>query len=1491
MDANFEQPRPELQTEVFKPVPVDQELVKPPHPLKVKLAETQTRIRSQLRSSADFLETHRENYRYQVDGVASQEELSSELELLSEMETTPEDYLTRSGQALAKTEQFVNSLDDRKEPYEAELYKLYEEKFRLESELKKLEEKKGLGKIIGYFKKRSLNNQKIQNEWRTLSARSEIGMLDLTINHLTYYASSVGERRQEEKLNLYQQDCQVLWEEYNSLYQEVLADNSLTTQIREAYYEVFILHEVDSYFEEHKRFQDNRDEILGKLKDFVVNSESFDRDRNDQFLTELSALYPDSHLRFYLSSALDKLAGDADVYQITKFLAYMAAKDFRQLQEIYTSQLTHWNTKGKITQITKETIDPSFTVFSGKNIDFGGLLMEQMSDRDDKTFANMPLWKALTQSSLAKEIFGETLINRDRELYEYYLEQSLTDRDGNIIDRLYFYPTPESVRNIMLLAAADYSSYRTVHANGVLTEWAKRKDWGEILNNFVEEYPEFGSARYFVEEWNYHRQDTRPGTKKAFAEFVMALLDDESLDDKLKKLCFEALPNAGLIDKLVGEGLIEDAVMASKIKEAEILLLNKNREIRDIPYGDPDYYSIWGEGFNEVVREKLQTLNSDFSPEQRQYYLEPIIRLSKLSEAILQNADNNRALEYLTYNHLIEYIGDIEISEEHWEILFSAYESCPSLVNYPGLMEEFLLQFSGQETVDLFAALEQHDVYTDDLEIFSKVAALVGGKKLTKERALELPYKAAEVFSSPVVFAALEFPELFLATDDDVGFFVKLSKAYDQFTSGANNPDFIHLAERISGDLISRELALEFPVKASGLMSPEMKELRVFVLNRANLLIKDETDLKFLNQVVGEFGKKADIFLRGYHQCLEQEVVTLADKAMVLEFGRQFRVITPKLIKEYKEAKASGFDQVFLAQLKAVAGKLTGAPGMTDKEREMPFYQDLLMHVYANNSGTYGSFKSNESCSDRSEDLTGFKLRNRYDIDLMSQSQIRVGEGQVLDREFQQSVQEPIYRIFKEMDLLGFDSKVIREKLDEKLTQVLNDIVNQGGLPGIDPNKITEPSHRLFLIMTDSIYGNKLIDSHAVKDLLLSYEFAYFEDISDYIAGTNDRISRANNRDYALLCELGAFYGDRIKEVNRLLVEAAWKNPAIRELMPSYFQKLSQEVVTSGRKTQLNKLQADRLGLSDTFVNQIGRVLTKRRGREYSSGEVKEIIRRYEAMTGGLTADGSDSKKATTRAFYGQLRSQRQKTFEALRVITGQETEPKNFHLGLVNMEEMMRLERQIEAGRYDEEQFAAYTGQRLIDIFEDEKVKIEDELLKFETISGNKREVLYGYITKSKESANARMVGGVCVSADNPDKNPNQNMWDMPNFFQLVLQEPDTYQCQGLALLHHFSYQGKRILTASVNPSSTYLYSVDEEALFKGIMQALETFASDNGFDQIAFSQNRTIRTNRTGGQFEKAMDERVALVNKAFSFDPSESFSYYYRYVLQDMDVVWER
>ena len=241
--------------------------------------------------------------------------------------------------------------------------------------------------------------------------------------------------------------------------------------------------------------------------------------------------------------------------------------------------------------------------------------------------------------------------------------------------------------------------------------------------------------------------------------------------------------------------------------------------------------------------------------------------------------------------------------------------------------------------------------------------------------------------------------------------------------------------------------------------------------------------------------------------------------------------------------------------------------------------------------------------------------------------------------------------------------------------------------------------------------------------------------------------------------------------------------------------------------------------------------------------------------------------------------------------ITEATIDPKDFHLGEINLQQMLDEEAALRQGKYEEEQFASYTAQRFLNVFAPEKALIEKELDKFVSETGRQRKVLYGYVTKTKESAHARMTAGVCVSGDNPGKSEKRCQWNMPNYLQFVFQDPKTLRCQGLVLMHHYENKDGKTLTVSINPSSTYILSVDEKALFSAIYKALAGFATENDFDRICVSSNPTIRTNRTKGIFEKAFEEAIAKVDKKYELPESQVFSYTPEYFIKDLDVIWEK
>jgi hypothetical protein len=736
------------------------------------------------------------------------------------------------------------------------------------------------------------------------------------------------------------------------------------------------------------------------------------------------------------------------------------------------------------------------------------------------------------------------------------------------------------------------------------------------------------------------------------------------------------------------------------------------------------------------------------------------------------------------------------------------------------------------------------------------------------------------------------------------------------------------------------------------LIKDNWRETRDFLFRNGSTLLKSQQDVEYYESLIGRFGNKADGIIRGYAECVTAGVITHEDRQLVDEFLKEFRILSPKIIENYKTSKAEGHEEIFVMQLRAIAEKLTGAEIPNDIDRNSPYYFDLLRYVYPNNAGNFALRHGETVCKDRQQDLEPFVVQPRYDMDLLSQGSITVRSGEQIDQRAIDRAQQPILKISEDLQKVNMDPEAFQKKITEQVKESLITLQQKGRIASLDIAPLT-PDEALFVLLAESTLGQASLDSELVKNLTLSYQFAFHEDIHDYMAGTRDRVAQASNQEYALLCELNTFYNDRIKETNRLLAQRALDNPVIAGLLPQYFREISQAKQSRKQSERLHRLQLEKLGLSESFLQQVretlirrsqkrfsddevrayvkdhgsddpaiasllsqqkndssqqddisdalpdipkktlkqlSRILEKRTGRTYTIDEAKAIVTRYERMFLREDFDSETTQKEGTKAFVGQLQNQRERSFEAVQILSDGAIDTSRLTLGEINFDELLHVEKAFQEGTYDQEQFAGYAVQQFIDLFSDEQMVIDQELAKYVSESGKSREVLYGYIAKTQETAHARMVGGVCVSADNPKQSGTPNLWEMSNYLQLVLQDPDTLRCQGLVLMHHFTDEhGKRILTASLNPSSTYLYSVDEVGLFNALLGTLETFAKENAFDMIAVSTNHSIRTNRTGGLFERTLDDRIREVGMIYEFDTAKQFSYNPAYVMKDMDVIW--
>lgn len=547
---------------------------------------------------------------------------------------------------------------------------------------------------------------------------------------------------------------------------------------------------------------------------------------------------------------------------------------------------------------------------------------------------------------------------------------------------------------------------------------------------------------------------------------------------------------------------------------------------------------------------------------------------------------------------------------------------------------------------------------------------------------------------------------------------------------------------------------------------------------------------------------------------------------------------------------------------------------------DSPVYRDLVEATFPSHTG-YSHYDGNESCPDRTDDLSAYKVRLEYSFIVKPGSEMRIKAGEEQDRDAIVRVEYPLqYAGYNEPD--GRNTERATLLLERNLREI-------GERVQLEPF-YTTVEEQIFGLLLRNRTGE--VSAEEMRILLVGYHLAHTPEAQQYIEGTRDNVERAKNTDYQHLLELSEFYADRMKDTTRDVCDTALKNAEVRSQLPALFQKLNATEV-SKEKVQSPALSLDAIGLSLGFIRQIGRTMKRDSGREHSADEVRDTVRSYEQTTGGLESAKLPSDTELSPAVYGQIRAQRSKTRQALRTLTGNAAFDIPLHLEEVRIPEAVTPENET-AAVYDETLFLASIAASAKKILFEPLEDIKHELDKYEPVDSEKIgkiKKVEAYITKNHTSAHARGVAGVCVSSDNPARFQEKSMWNNPKYLQLVLRDGKTKVCQGLVLLHVEDHGDKRILTASMNPSSTYLLSVNQQEMFDGLRDQLIAFAEDNKIDAIGFSRTRNVRTNRTETEFEKAMVRALKAFGREVIFDTQRPFSAFGPHVQKEIDLIWAK
>jgi hypothetical protein len=675
------------------------------------------------------------------------------------------------------------------------------------------------------------------------------------------------------------------------------------------------------------------------------------------------------------------------------------------------------------------------------------------------------------------------------------------------------------------------------------------------------------------------------------------------------------------------------------------------------------------------------------------------------------------------------------------------------------------------------------------------------------------------------------------------------------------------------------------------LFQETQQPLAKFFLSRLSLLIEDESDIGFLTQVYGEHGAKSKNILQGYLNCLKEKKIDKRERYLILDFAREFRVVTPNIIAGYKLAREAGPEQtrIFFATLNDLSDRLISRLPLTAEQRNSSYYRELIEAKFPNNAGGYTDYENNNSADDRVHDLDRFKIRDRYTITTGTAKEVKVKDDQKIESVVKglEVIQTDVKWVNGLVQEAGYDVKKLAVKLNELLDEQLAEF--QKGPRGnvIDISQLRSVTDKIFFLNLEHLYGDGSVSQDFLKRAIMLYEFTYVDNIKPYFEGTGARVENSSHKEYALLLEMHELYSDKLKETIRKIGDEVKAEGSLSAQLERYYREIAQESL----RQQVASFETEKMGINPGLLSQVRKTLEKGRpGRIYSEERVVRLIQRIIQLE--KQDQLKDAKDPRAKAFIGQVSKQLRDQTKLLRTLG---VDPESTQ-GLLATEEIKKIVADRNAtwsGAYNAEEFISYVGAELKSVFIPELEQIEEELDKYEiieTADAAPARKIFGYISKTKESAHARQVAGVCVCGDNPQKSGVENQWDQPNFAQMVYDDPEAGECVGLSMMHDFDQGDGKTLVVSMNPSSTFLFTVDEAAFFWESLNELVEFAKDNNFSRVTLSAQREIRTNRTGGQFEAAMNEAVRNVNKKYKLKEEKIFSYNPVYKLQELDVVWE-
>lgn len=557
-------------------------------------------------------------------------------------------------------------------------------------------------------------------------------------------------------------------------------------------------------------------------------------------------------------------------------------------------------------------------------------------------------------------------------------------------------------------------------------------------------------------------------------------------------------------------------------------------------------------------------------------------------------------------------------------------------------------------------------------------------------------------------------------------------------------------------------------------------------------------------------------------------------------------------------------------------------PNIPDDLRKDPQYLYYVKRIFP--EGNYSNHEKNLACGDKLEHLKDYKFETEgYPTEMTGLLGYKMKEGKKENIAQLKAYKARLQRISEFIRSRGPNNAELKAVFEKKVDQMFE---TKADIKFKEIKKLTVREQMLILFLGEVIKKSKETDEEPyiqdteIADLIVEYKYAYHDNLEEYVRRTADESKKfkdETSQHFNEWRELSTIYGENFKHILKHdifdnLTKESRNKEKIEEIFGTLLPKEEQRDLKDNQRANLQRTFENEKIPSEKKVG----VLTNQcldifmaNLKFRNDGEKEEYINEIKLIIKDLKENGEFEKNYFFEHSVPQLIGLRQRQLFNL-----------NIKLENLFSRDINQINKEIE--KFEE----------IVEV-EAKETQMGGEKHKHIEKSAKKRRIR-GHITKTKESANARMGAYLCI-ADDPE------MWSDPNYFELVMKDEETGKCVGLTMYKKIDAKdGKKYLWFGPNPFEGFLGQVSSDICYKYQYERAVKFAEENNFDGVVIpSEDGQILgqcTNRGGNFPDLIKGSRLKNVDgslKIVQFGGKHRLGIYggSAYEYSDGALIWEK